>query len=325
MPPEIQKKREHPKLKPGLHPLNRHRERYDFKRLIGSCPELAQFVKVNLYNDESIDFFDPEAVMMLNKALLKHYYDIGYWTIPPGYLCPPIPGRADYIHHIAELLGSCNRGKIPGGNLIKCLDIGVGANCVYPVIGNKEYGWSFIGADIDPVSIESAIKIVELNPTLTGKIEIRMQNNPNDIFSGIIRKDELIDLTICNPPFHASLAAAQSGSIRKLNNLNSKRVIKPVLNFGGQNNELWCEGGEEQFVNNMIHQSRQFATVCFWFSTLISKASNLINVYDVLHKSGAVEVKTIPMGQGNKISRVVAWTFLKPEQQKEWIKARWLI
>jgi len=127
----LNKKREHPKEKTGLHPRNKHRERYNFDELTVSCPELAPFVRVNDFNDESVDFSNPEAVMMLNKALLKHFYGIAHWNIPPGYLCPPVPGRADYIHHIAGLLGSCNRGKIPTGNQVKCLDIGVGANCIY--------------------------------------------------------------------------------------------------------------------------------------------------------------------------------------------------
>jgi len=319
----LHKKKEHPKEKVKLHPRNRHRERYDFKPLIDSCPDLARFVKLNIYNDESIDFFNPDAVKMLNKALLKHYYDIDNWNIPQNYLCPPIPGRADYIHHIADLLGSSNNGNIPTGQRIKCLDIGVGANCVYPIIGNKEYGWSFIGADIDPISIESASRIVESNPFLKGKIELRLQLNPKDIFYGIIQKDELIDLSICNPPFHASLAEAQSGTLRKLSNLNQKRITKPILNFGGQNSELWCEGGEEKFVRDMIIQSRQFSASCFWFSTLISKQSNLKRVYEDLKKAEAVAVKTIPMGQGNKVGRIVAWTFLTQEQQKRWMNTRW--
>lgn len=319
------KKREHPKIKPGLHPRNRHRERYDFKGLIKSCPELAQFVKLNVYNDESVDFFDPEAVKLLNTALLKHYYDISYWNIPPGYLCPPVPGRADYIHHIADLLARSNGGKIPMGNGIKCLDIGVGANCIYPIIGIKEYGWSFVGSDIDPVSVESADKIIELNQNLKGKIELRLQSNPKDIFSGIILANERFDLAICNPPFHPSLAASQSGTLRKLNNLNPHKINQPILNFGGQNSELWCEGGEERFVRDMIFQSRQFVTSVYWFSALISKESNLKSVYDAIRKAGAVEVKTIPMGQGNKISRIIAWTFLTLEQQKAWVSRRWII
>ena len=143
------KKNEPFKEKPQLHPRNKHRGRYDFEKLTESNPELAPYVKLNPHNDLSIDFFNPDAVKMLNKALLKQYYDIANWDIPSHYLCPPIPGRADYIHHIADLLGSCNKGNIPSGNKIKCLDIGVGANCIYPLIGNKEYGWSFIGCDID--------------------------------------------------------------------------------------------------------------------------------------------------------------------------------
>jgi 23S rRNA (adenine1618-N6)-methyltransferase len=322
----LDKKKEHPKEKAELHPRNKHRERYDFKQLIASYPELAPFVKLNDYRDQSVDFFNPEAVKALNKALLKHYYDIQNWDIPLNYLCPPIPGRADYIHYAADLLCDSQptaAKKIPVGNKIVCLDIGVGANCVYPIIGSKEYGWSFIGTEIDPVAIKSANRIIQANPTLKGKIELREQNNPRNSFQGIIKENECIDLIICNPPFHASLAEAQTGTLRKLKNLKQKKVIKPVLNFGGQQNELWCEGGEEKFVRDMIFQSRQFADVCFWFTTLISKQTHLKNVYRTLETVEAVEVKTIGMGQGNKISRMVAWTFLTKRQQKEWMQARW--
>lgn len=317
------KKKIHPKVKARLHPRNKHRERYDFKLLIDSCPELTQFVKMNIYEDESIDFSDPVAVKMLNKSLLKHYYDIDEWNIPQDYLCPPIPGRADYIHHIADLLRTYNYGKIPTGNKIKALDIGVGANCVYPIIGNKEYGWSFIGSDIDPVAIENGNRIIELNSKLKVFIDLRLQNNPKDCFYGIIQKDELVDITFCNPPFHASLAEAQAGTLRKLSNLTHEKISKPVLNFGGKNNELWCEGGEEKFVREMIRESKKFDISCFWFSTLISKQSNLKSAYKALEKAEAIEVKTIPMGQGNKTSRILAWTFLSKKQQNKWRNTRW--
>jgi 23S rRNA (adenine1618-N6)-methyltransferase len=319
----IQNKREHPKEKSRLHPRNKHRERYDFKQLIESCPDLAQYVTLNIYQDESIDFFNPDAVKMLNKALLKNHYGIENWDIPENYLCPPIPGRADYIHHVADLLADFNNKKIPIGNKIKCLDIGLGANCVYPIIGNKEYGWSFVGSDIDPIAIESANKIIESNASLNGTIEIRLQPNPKNIFEGIIKKDEVFDLTICNPPFHASLAEAQSGTIRKLKNLKHRKTPKPVLNFGGQNAELYCEGGEERFIGDMINQSEEFAKSCFWFSTMVSKQSHLKNIYMELEMVGAAVVKTIPMGQGNKASRIVAWTYLKKEERDNWIITRW--
>lgn len=261
---------------------------------------------------------------MLNKALLKHYYDIDRYDLPSGYLCPPVPGRADYMHHIADLLGSCNSGTVPVGPKVKCLDVGVGANCIYPIIGNKEYGWSFVGSDSESAAILSAHKIVEDNFHLKETLELRLQPHAKDIFRGIIQKDEYFDLTICNPPFHASLQEAQSGSLRKLSNLKNKRITKPTLNFGGVNTELWCEGGEEKFVQKMISESKQFSSSVFWFSTLISKSSNLKSVYTALKQAKAIEVKTIPMAHGNKISRIVAWTFLTPEQQRSWINARWV-
>jgi 23S rRNA (adenine1618-N6)-methyltransferase len=320
---KLQEKKERPSEKPGLHPRNRHRNRYNFNELISTFPELSPFVQVNKYHDESIDFSNPDAVVMLNKALLKHYYDINHWNLPSGYLCPPVPGRADYIHHIADLLGSCNNGIIPVGARIKCLDIGVGANCIYPIIGNKEYGWSFVGSDIEPAAIRSAQKIVEDNFCLKGKVELRLQQNANDIFRGIIQKDEQFDLAICNPPFHSSLQDAQSGTLRKLSNLNKKRITKPKLNFGGMNSELWCEGGEERFAQKMVTESKQFSLSCFWFSTLISKSSNLKSVYAALKTAKVFEEKTIPVSHGNKTSRIVAWTFLTPEQQTRWINTRW--
>ncbi|MDZ4683337.1 MAG: 23S rRNA (adenine(1618)-N(6))-methyltransferase RlmF [Saprospiraceae bacterium] len=316
-------KKDPPKEKTRLHPQNRHRERYDFKLLIARCPELAPFVQLNIYNDESIDFANPEAVKMLNTALLKQYYDLQYWDIPPGYLCPPIPGRADYIHYVAELLGRFNYGKVPTGDKVSCLDIGVGANCIYPIIGHHEYGWHFIGSDIDPVAIESANKIIASNPSLKGAIECRLQTNPADIFYGVINKEEIIDLVVCNPPFHASLEDSQAETLRKLSNLTQEKVTTPIQNFGGQGVELWCDGGEEKFVRAMVRQSRQFMTSVFWFSALVAKKSHLQGIYEELRKAKVEDVKTIPMGQGNKSSRIVAWTFLTKGEQKEWRNGRW--
>jgi len=319
----MKSKKTHPKVKVSLHQKSKHIGRYNFEELINSHSELAQFVKKNEYGDESVDFFNPEAVKALNTSLLKHFYGIDYWEIPENYLCPPIPGRADYIHHIAQMLGESNYGKTPIGNHVKCLDIGVGANCIYPIIGHIEYGWSFIGADIDEKAIDNAQEIVGQNKNLNGNIELRLQQKPKDFFYGVISKDEQIDITVCNPPFHSSEAEANAGTIRKLRNLKGKQFSEPTKNFGGQNTELWCDGGENKFVRNMVRESKKFSESCFWFTTLVSKQSNLKSVYKSLENENAVEVKTIAMGQGNKTSRIVAWTFLNLEQQKNWRNTRW--
>jgi len=316
-------KKELPTEKTALHPRNKHRGLYDFKQLIITCPELGKYVKPNAYGNESIDFANPKVVKWLNKALLKQYYGVEYWDIPSGYLCPPIPGRADYVHLVADLLASSNNGKIPTGFRIRCMDIGVGASCVFPIIGNKEYGWSFIGSDTDTAALDSATKIITYNNFLNRNVDLRYQENPKDIFHGIMERSEPVDVTICNPPFHSSAEEAQEGTLKKLSSLNHKKITTPTLNFGGQNSELWCDGGEERFVRDMIRQSKQFGSNCFWFTTQISKQSHLSGVYEALKHAGALEVKTIPMNQGTKVSRIVAWTFLKKDQQNGWISTRW--
>jgi len=314
-----------PLEKSDLHPRNKHRFRYDFDQLSLCCPELKAFVSINNYNNQSIDFSNPLAVKTLNKALLKYFYAVDNWDIPENCLCPAIPGRADYIHYMADLLSYCNNGTLPQGKSIKILDIGVGANCVYPLIGNSEYGWHFVGSDIDPVAIRSAKQIIDANGFLNGVIECRWQKSPSSIFSDIIKQGELFDMTICNPPFHESLAEAKAGTQRKWKNLGIKKNSKTDLNFGGQNTELWCQGGEESFVSKIIEQSSQLPTTCFWYSTLISKKSNLPAVYRELQKVKAVDVKTIEMAQGQKVSRIVAWTFLNRIEQKYWRSKRWKI
>jgi len=314
----LQSKKEHPSEKLNLHSRNKHRGRYPLQELCVTLPALQEFVHLNAFGDTSIDFANPKAVMMLNSALLKHYYHIDYWQIPDGYLCPPIPGRADYLHYMADLLGKVNKGKAPIGLQIKCLDIGVGANCIYPIIGEAEYGWSFVGSDIDPIALSAAEAIIKNNETLKDKLALRLQTHAQDIFKGIIKPNERFDISICNPPFHASMAEANAGTLRKLSNLKQQRVSKVKLNFGGQSLELCCKGGEAQFVKTMILQSKAYASSCLWFSTLVSKSEHLESIYHTLEKVGVATVKTIPMSTGNKISRIVAWTFLNKEQQKSW-------
>jgi 23S rRNA (adenine1618-N6)-methyltransferase len=293
--------------KQGLHPRNRHRGRYDFAELGRSCPELTAFVRPTPYGDPSIDFADPAAVRALNRALLKHFYGVAHWDLPAGYLCPPIPGRADYLHHIADLLGAADGGRIPRGAAVRVLDIGVGANCIYPILGHREYGWRFVGSDIDPAALAVADGILRANPGLAEAIELRLQPSPGQVFQGLLREGESFALSMCNPPFHASPEEARAGTRRKLANL---RIGGPAkLNFGGQGAELWCPGGEDGFVRRMIAESAQFPTRCRWFSTLVSKAANLPGLRQALRQANVREIRTLDMAQGQKQSRILAWTF----------------
>jgi 23S rRNA (adenine1618-N6)-methyltransferase len=285
-----------------LHPNNPHKGKYDFEVLSKNIPQLKEYIRKNPRGEDTIDFSDNEAVILLNKALLKTFYNIDNWDIPKSFLVPPIPGRADYIHYIAELLEKKDN--------VKVLDIGTGANCIYPIIGSQSYGWNFLASDIDSKSIENAQKIIDANKNLKDKIILKLQKNRDNIFEGIIDKTDRFDLTMCNPPFHSSLEAAIKANERKVSNLNKgNKEIKKGFNFGGQKAELWCNGGELLFLKKMAKESVKFSSQVNWFTSLVSDKDNIKPLGKLLEKLGAKEVKVLEMSQGQKISRVLAWKF----------------
>ncbi len=298
-----------PSAHSGLHPRNLHRVPYDFSRLRRAWPALTPYVRDNGFGVDSVDFAQPAAVKALNQALLREFYGIIEWDLPPGYLCPPIPGRADYIHHLADLLDEGGAGGIPRGDSVGILDVGVGASCVYPILGRHEYGWRFIGTETDPLALANARRIIAANPALADGVRVRRQTDPLTLFRGVVEPGEHFAAVLCNPPFHGSAAEAGAGSRRKVRHLHGDRSLAPVLNFGGQPHELWCQGGEVGFVRRMIAESAEFAGQCRWFTTLVSKSASLPSLLAALNQVPVRAVKIIPMAQGRKQSRIVAWTF----------------
>lgn len=286
-----------------FHARNRHQSEYDFSALIAAHPPLAVKVRPNGYGVQSVDFADPEAVMLLNQALIKLFYGID-WQLAPGSLCPPVPGRSDYVHYLADLLALDNHGKIPMADV---LDIGCGANCIYPLIGQAEYGWRFTGTEIDESALKAANQIVAANPGLQRNIRLRRQKNSDAILAGVVNKNDFFHAVMCNPPFHASAAEAAASSQRKVRNLGLEKSAP--LNFGGQHNELWCVGGEKAFVSKMIQESVALARQCIWFTSLISSKDNLAALEKQLQALD-VEVRVVNMAQGQKQSRFLAWSFM---------------
>lgn len=303
--------------KSNLHPRNLHRNSYNFNSLISCVPELKHYVYKNPYGNFTINFSIPKAVKLLNKALLQHFYGIKNWDIPDGNLCPPIPGRADYVHYIADLLAG-NHPQIPTGFSVKGLDIGTGANLVYPLIAHQSYRWNMVGTDINKDSFQNAQHILQQNPNLLSEIELRFQENSNFIFKNIVSSEDKFAFSMCNPPFHDSEESALKGNVRKTKNLSKSKLKNPNLNFSGQQSELWCEGGEIAFVSRMIEESTIFSSQVLWFTCLVSKKENLFKLNTLLNKLKAAEIKTIEMSQGQKVSRILAWTFIRKENRKGW-------
>lgn len=310
--------------RPPFHPRNAHQGHYDFAALSHLCPALIPHIVLTPRGEQSINFSDAQAVFLLNKALLHLQYQIEHWLIPEGYLCPPIPGRADYIHALADILAGSMAADVASGLTriqgahIRVLDIGTGASCIYPLIGARSYGWQFTATDIDPVSISTAKFIVQHNGGLNKLISPVLQKNPASILNGIIQKQDFYHLTLCNPPFYRSLDEASAANARKVNNLaRHKKSAPPTTqhtqrNFGGQKAELWCEGGELAFIRQMIQESHAYAQQVAWFSSLVSDQDNLKPLQISLKKLGAQQIKVVNMGQGQKISRLLVWSFHTP-------------
>lgn len=290
--------------KTGLHPRNRHRGGYDFAALAKASPELVPFIHRAKHGGASIDFSDGAAVRALNRAILRLDYGISEWALPEGFLCPPIPGRVDYLHHAADLL--TEGGAVPRGSKVRVLDIGTGASLVYALLGHREYGWSFVGTDTSKAALEAGRRTLVSDPGLKGAIELRHQAKSDLIFGGVTAADERFDLVLCNPPFFASAAEARASASDKWRKLGRSGASR---NFGGQGAELWCEGGEVGFIRRMIAESAAQPGLAHWFTTLVSKSANLPAVHRALRQAEAKDIHTVDMAQGQKKSRFVAWRF----------------
>lgn len=285
-----------------MHPRNLHLQGYDFHALAQTHPGLARFIRPNPAGKDSIDFADPIAIQVFNRALLNHHYQIQGWSIPDGYLCPAIPGRADYIHHLADLLGRT-------GENVSLLDIGTGSSAIYPILGRREYGWCFVGTDIDRVALVSAQAIIDRNPGLREGITLRLQVSAKRILEGVIRKTDRFDAVMCNPPFHESEEQVRAATRRKWKNLGKEKADDAMRNFGGQAHELWCVGGEEAFIRRMVRESVSFGTQVEWFTSLVAKKNRLDAILAEIKTVGATQMHVAEMGQGQKTSRFVAWRF----------------
>jgi 23S rRNA (adenine1618-N6)-methyltransferase len=280
----------------GLHPKNIFKNGYNFDELIIKNPALKEFVAKNKFDTVTIDFSNPDAVKELNKALLFSFDKIKNWDFPDKNLCPPIPGRLDYIHYLSDLLSFKDNVNI--------LDIGTGATCIYPLLGAVAYDWNFVATDIDLDSLDTAQDIIDDNK-LQSKIELRQQENEQQILKGIIVDGDSFSAVMCNPPFYKSAEEAQGANGRKSRNLGNNAV----RNFAGNNNELWYIGGEKAFLHNYLYESSLFRTSSKWFTSLVSKKENVQSLEKSSKKLGATEFKVIPMHQGNKVTRIVAWRF----------------
>ncbi|CDR97394.1 Ribosomal RNA large subunit methyltransferase F [Babesia bigemina] len=242
------------------------------------------------------------------------------------YLAPCIPGRANYVHYAADLLhvshnlpdpppegtdppfpdsSNISFEDIPRGQGVKVLDVGTGANCIYPLLGCSEYGWSFIASETNLEALTLAKHNLRLNG-MTGIVDLRHQKEPLRMFTGALQPNEFVHLTMCNPPFHASLDQTnmnprvstcgttseltfQHGDVTtfSIDGVDLHNLQKVRFGVTGQVNYTFssdpAEQGELAFVEIMLVESRFFVHNVLWFTSLVARLSTLKRIKSHIH------------------------------------------
>lgn len=281
-----------------LHERNAHRNGYAMEELIRSEPSLKQHVIEARSGKTSIDFHDSRAIFALNKALLKHHYGIQNWKILKNSLCPVVPGRADYVHYLADFLPDTKTRSI--------LDVGTGSSIIYPLLGATIYDWDFVGTDTHLASLQNAQDILASNPLLQKKIKLRHQVDEQAVLKNCVLPGEYFDAVMCNPPFFKSRQHHWDNVVRKHEKLYQGESL-PKQNYGGLANELWREGGEKKFVLTLINESLELRKQLGWVSSLISDKDHLKPLIATLEYNKASRIEIIPMAQGHKKTRILMW------------------
>jgi 23S rRNA (adenine1618-N6)-methyltransferase len=270
----------------------------NFEELANKYSEFKKYVYKNKFGSFSINWKNKEAVKELCKCLLKNDFRLNYWDIPDGFLIPSITSKCNYINWIDDLLDEIN--IVNKKHINKGLDIGTGANCIYPLLGHQIYGWNFKCSELNQEAIEVAEKIIQ-NNKLNKNIEIIKQVNEDNIFINIINPDDLFIFTMCNPPYF-------SKEETKHNNPNT------VCEYNDK--EVYCKGGEFQFISTMIEESKIYKNKIIWFTTLVGKKINFDKILKVLENIHEIKmIKTTTFYQGKLARWGVAWSYYEKDEK----------
>lgn len=244
--------------------------RLDWGTLLSKNPGLKTFFVGKKFNFES-----QKALTALVETQLELYCGFKI-NLSPGFLVPRLANRFDYLLWIKELVGENSVG----------IDLGVGGNCIYPLLGTL-LGMKIVGVDIDPEAIEASTKVSEqagLN------VDLRLVG-PDEMASVASQISPQPSFLVCNPPFYADI---------------NDRVEKPPLNLVARDNELYTSGGELEFAKSLFESSRSAGLA--WTSILLGKKSSmepLINLIVTNNANHALHV----ISYGKTRRWIVAWSF----------------
>ena len=269
----------------------------DFLTLIKEFPELKKYIlKQNEDNEEEFqfDWSNNELSLLMDKSILNYYFNIKYYDIPKGFLIPPIPSRINYINLInsiiAKLIKDINIKNIIG------IDIGTGANIIYPILGYSIYKWKFICTEINKEAYNNAKLILQKN-NLENNINIIKQNNKDNIFISILNRENKYLFSMCNPPYYNYENEIKLEDKKRDNEYNF--------------DEIYYKNGEYGFFQRYFEESICYKNNVFLYTILIGKKINAENIYDKLSSYSDI-IKIYNMQKiltGNNVRYIIYWSF----------------
>ena len=269
----------------------------DFLTLIKEFPELKKYIlKQNEDNEEEFqfDWSNNELSLLMDKSILNYYFNIKYYDIPKGFLIPPIPSRINYINLINSIITKLIK-DIDIKNIIG-IDIGTGANIIYPILGYSIYKWKFICTEINKEAYNNAKLILQKN-NLENNINIIKQNNKDNIFISILNRENKYIFSMCNPPYYNYENEIKLEDKKRDNEYNF--------------DEIYYKNGEYGFFQRYFEESICYKNNVFLYTILIGKKINAENIYDKLSSYSDI-IKIYNMQKiltGNNVRYIIYWSF----------------
>ena len=269
----------------------------DFLTLIKEFPELKKYIlKQNEDNEEEFqfDWSNNELSLLMDKSILNYYFNIKYYDIPKGFLIPPIPSRINYINLINSIITKLIK-DIDIKNIIG-IDIGTGANIIYPILGYSIYKWKFICTEINKEAYNNAKLILQKN-NLENNINIIKQNNKDNIFISILNRENKYIFSMCNPPYYNYENEIKLEDKKRDNEYNF--------------DEIYYKNGEYGFFQRYFEESICYKNNVFLYTILIGKKINAENIYDKLSSYNDI-IKIYNMQKiltGNNVRYIIYWSF----------------
>ena len=274
----------------------------DFEGLSERHPDiLKKEYLIECGDGVTLDFGDQKVSIALTRAILRDAFEIEM-EIPRDRLCPPVPNRVNYIEWLHEILNiklvDPKTGKVRDvPKRFRGLDVGIGASCIYPLLGHRMYGWNFVGTDIDRKSFDYAMRNVKRNG-FEKHIDLKLVKPDDDLIPATAVNT--LDFCMCNPPFFENEDEVSPHPSRTC--------------FAGANNEMITRGGEKEFVSRMIENSKKHGTKLRWYTSMLGKKSSIKALIRKLRTENRVkEIVSSAFVQGQTRRWGLAWSFHQVE------------